>query len=129
MLQASEALAPPVHRAVAVGALSVAIAAWVGAAGLMLGFTSLPPALEARLPLDSPVLGGAALALVVALPYSLLGLWTWRHDSRWRIESTVCGLILLSWIAIELAFLREVSFLHPLCVIVGAGFVWAPRRR
>ena len=102
----------------------VAFAAWVGAAGLVLGFNALPATLEDRLPARSPVLGGLALALIVAAPYSVLSVLAWRGDPRWRIGSVVCGVVLVGWIAVELVFIRELSFLHTLCAAAGTAFVW-----
>jgi len=115
-------------RAVAVFATVMSGAAAVGAAGLAFGFNSLPATIGRRLPLNSPVLGGLALAIVVAVPFAGLATMAWRGDRRWPPASQACGAILVAWIAIEMAFVRELSFLHPMCAAAGIAFVLAGQR-
>ena len=83
--------------------------------------------LERRLPFGSPVLGAVALLLVVALPFGALAGWAWRGEPEVDAWSRRIGALLIVWIAVELAFLREVSLLHPLCVLAGSLFVMAGR--
>ena len=111
-------------RAAGIGAAVVSGAAGFGAAGLAFGFEPLPATLERRLPFHSPVLGALALTFVVGMPYAVLAAMAWRGDRRWPTASMLCGLGLVAWITVELAFLREPSILHPLCAATGAAFAW-----
>ncbi len=118
---------PRPRRAIALSAGLVAVSAWAGAAGLAFGFLGLPTRLEHRLPFGSPVVGGAALALVVAVPFTALTVMAWRGDPRTDTACRACGLVLIAWIAVQLVFLRELNFLHPLYAAVGLAFVLIPR--
>jgi hypothetical protein len=116
------------HHAMAVVAALVGSSAWYGAAGLATGFLRFPARLSEQLPFASPVFGGLALAVVVAVPYCLLALLAWRGDRRTEMAAAACGLAMVGWITVELLFLQELSFLHPLMAAVGVGFVLAGRR-
>lgn len=37
------------------------------------------------------------------------------------------GVVLVGWIAVQLAFLRELSFFHPTYVVIGAVLIWMGR--
>ncbi len=91
--------------------------------GLLTGVASLDAALEQRLPLASPVLGGIALALVVGVPFTLVAIAAWRSSSRTDQLSIASGAVLVGWIVVEYLFIRELSFFHPLYLAIGIGFV------
>ena len=106
----------------------LAAGAYGGALGLVTGLLSLPPELEQRLPFGSPVLGGAALTLLVALPATVVVVLAWRGDPRTDLATAVDGILLVGWILVELAFIRELSYLHPLYLLVGVSLVaWGHR--
>jgi hypothetical protein len=111
------------RRALSAFAALIALSAYLGVAGLTLGFLGLPANLEARLPFASPVLGGLALAVVVALPTSVLAWLAWRGDPRTDTACVAAGLLVVGWILVELAFIRDLSFFHPLYVVVGLVLV------
>jgi hypothetical protein len=124
--------APTAHRSVAevVFAAMVACSAYAGAVGLMTGTIDMGHELNHRLPLHSPVLGGAALAVIVGLPTTAVALLAWRRTVLGaRRAAIVAGVLLVGWIGVELAFIREFSFLQPLFVLVGLVFVALGRRR
>jgi hypothetical protein len=81
------------------------------------------------LPFESPVLGGSALAAIVALPFTVLAVLAWRNDRRAGLGAAAAGTLLIGWIVAELAFIRAVSFLQPVCVLVGVLFLLVGRRR
>ncbi|MGB8857723.1 MAG: CoA-binding protein [Ilumatobacteraceae bacterium] len=108
--------------AVALAAGLMAASALVGGAGLIGGFIDIGHRLNSRLPFSSPVFGGIALAVVVGIPFVVLAKYAWRGDRRSGEAALVAGTLLVGWIVIELAFIREVSFLHPLCAVAGAAF-------
>jgi hypothetical protein len=117
------------RRGLAAAAGAVAVSAWAGAAGLALDALGLPDRLVARLPLASPVLGGLALAVVVAVPFSVVTVLAWRADPRADAAAHAAGLVLVGWIVVELLFVRELSFLHPLMAAIGLAFTGVGRRR
>jgi len=106
----------------------VAISAYGGAFGLVTGTLALGHELDQRLPFHSPVLGGVALALVVGLPATVLALLVRRRDARADRAAVLAGALLLAWILVELAFIREFSFLQPVYGAVGLAFVAIGRR-
>lgn len=118
---------PHAHRTLAVGAAAVALSALAGAVGLIGGGLSIGLRLNERLPLGSPVLGGLALAAVVGVPFSVLATRAWKADSRTGFTALVAGAVLISWLVVELAFIRELSFFHPLFVAVALTFMAAGR--
>ena len=89
----------------------------------MTGALDLGHELNQRLPLHSPVLGGLALAAIVGLPTSAVAGLVWRRDTRSGRAALAAGGLLVAWIVVELAFVREVSFLQPTFVAVGLAFV------
>ena len=85
----------------------VALSAYGGAIGLATGNLDLGHELDQRLPLRSPVLGGIALALVVGVPATVVGVFAKRGDRRADVASVVAGSLLIAWILVELAFIRD----------------------
>ena len=115
------------HVGLAVLGAFNALAATGGAWGLASGALSLG-GLESRLPWESTLLGGLALFVVVAVPNAVLGVLAWHGDRRTGPVAVATGLVLVVWILVELAFLRELSFFHPLYLGVGLLLVWLGRR-
>ena len=106
----------------------VSASAVAGAVGLATGTLDLTDPVAARLPLGSPVLGGAALAAHVGAPYALLAARSFRGAPSTPATAVVCGGVLLGWIAVEYGFIREFSPLQPAFAVVGAAFVAAGLR-
>ena len=115
------------RRGLAVAAALVALSAWGGAAGLATGSLALEGGLNARLPFHSPVVGALALAVVVAVPFTLLAVSAWRGSERTDELALGSGALLVGWILVELAFVRELSFFHPLYLVIGGVFVFCGR--
>jgi hypothetical protein len=101
----------------------VALSASVGAIGLASGSLAMGATVNERLPLQSPVLGGIALVVVVGLPATVLALRAWQRRSGADRVAVAVGVLLIGWIAVEFAFIREFSFLQVLFVGVGISFV------
>jgi hypothetical protein len=97
----------------------IALSAYAGGIGLVTGFLSLAVGIERRLPFGSPAFAGIALALIVALPATGLAWLAHQDDRRTDAAAFVMGVVLVGWILVELAFLREVSFFHPTYLIIG----------
>jgi len=105
-----------------------AIAALIGALGLMLGFLDLDATATSRLPSQSPVLGGIALSLVVGVPNAVVAWLALNRESDASPAAVIVGIILICWIVLELAVIRELSFFHPLYVAIGALMIWLGHR-
>jgi len=107
--------------------LNAAIA-WGGAVALTAGGIELGGRLDERLPFDSPVLAGAALALIVAVPLTLLARSAWRGGDRTDDLALLSGTALLAWIVVQLAVLWAFSPFQPIYACVGAYLVGTSHR-
>lgn len=106
--------------------------AFAGALGLITGAVSLSPATEDRLPLQSPILAGVALALVVGMPMTVVALAAAHDDPRTALTAMAAGCALVGWIVLQLVLLRELSWLQPVWVVfavVVAALGAPPLRR
>ena len=97
----------------------MAVAAAAGAVGLWAGGIDFGEEVTARLPWGSTLLAGTALLLVVAVPMGLAAVAAWRAAPRAPELLVVAGLLLVAWIAVELAFIRSLSWLQPVCLVWG----------
>jgi hypothetical protein len=119
---------PRRHPFVAGIALFNAVSAAFGAVGLATGRLSLGDTVTARLPWDSPVFAGIALGAIVALPNAALLFTALRPSARCGPLSILVGVLLVGWIVVESAFIREFSFFQPLFVVIGATLIWLGAR-
>jgi hypothetical protein len=77
------------------------------------GVISFGEVINARLPFHSLFLGGIALLLFVAAPMTAAAVACIR-DLRYAAELVIgAGLLLVAWIAVELAFIKSYSWFHP----------------
>ncbi|GGL41280.1 hypothetical protein H9L10_08295 [Phycicoccus endophyticus] len=116
------------QRWAAVGAGAVSASALAGAVGLATGTDPYLAHLTERLPLHSPVLGAAALTAVVGVPYGLLAWDTWTGRRRAASIAVAAGSLLVAWIGVEAAVLRETSVLDPLYAGIGLATLVLGRR-
>jgi hypothetical protein len=110
-------------RAIALIAGFNTLTAFGGAAGLAWGFLELDEVSTSRLPWGSTAIGGIALALSVAVPNAVLTILASRHDGRAGPIAVAVGALLVLWILLELAFLRELSVFHPLYAVIGFSLI------
>lgn len=122
------ASAPRLHALVALVATFNAVGAGFGAIGLASGWLELEDTVTSRLPWGSPVVGGVALAVVVGLPNALLAVVAFGRRAGTGPLSIAVGLALVAWIVVQLAFIRSVSFFHPLYIAVGLLQIWLGAR-
>ena len=101
------------------------VGALAGACGLATGFLGLGPTLTGRLPFGSAFFAGVALGLLVAVPNGALAVVAWRCGRQTGLVGILVGAAMVVWILVELAFIRELSFFHPLYATVGLLMVWA----
>lgn len=107
-------------RLAAALAAVMAVGAAAGTIGLWSGSVDFGEEITARLPWGSPLLAGAALLLVVAVPMAVAAVTSWRGDPRAPQRLLVAGLLLVGWIVVEVAFIRSFSWLQPVCAAWGA---------
>jgi hypothetical protein len=105
-----------------------AVSAYAGGLSLMTGFLALGAVVTSRLPFASPVLGGVALMIVVAIPATIVCWLAALGDRRTGAAAVLLGVLLAGWIVVELAFIRQLSFFHPLFLVVGGLLVWLGNR-
>jgi hypothetical protein len=92
---------------------TIALSAYAGVVGLVGGAISFGETINARLPYQSLFLAGMALLLVVAAPMTAAAVACLR-DLHYASELVIgAGLLLVAWIAIELAFIKSYSWFHP----------------
>lgn len=106
----------------------VALSAYGGVFGLATGVLDMGHELNHRLPFHSPVLGAFALLVIVAAPATALAWHAARGDERVGVTASFAGIMLIAWIVVEVAFIREFSGLQPIYVAVGITFVVIGRR-
>ena len=120
---------PPARRPwLAAFAALNAFGAWAGAVGLIAGGTDFGEVINERLPFESLVLAGLALATIVAVPLTLLAWSAWTGGPRTDELALVVGLLLIGWIIGQVAVIRAFSLFQPAYLAVGAGFVAASHR-
>jgi hypothetical protein len=91
----------------------IALSAYAGVVGLVGGGISFDEVVDARLPFHSLFLAGIALLFFVAAPMTAAAVACVR-DHRYASELVMgAGLLLVAWIAVELAFIKSYSWFHP----------------
>ena len=113
----------PNRTALAAYAGAIALSACLGSIGMISGLLPVSAPLAERLPFHSPVFGGIALALIVGLPTSFVAVLSWRRHPRTPDAAALAGLMLVGWIAAELAIAREFSVLQVVYAAAGAGLI------
>ena len=101
----------------------VAISAYGGAAALIAGWLRPTTPMAENLPFHSPVFAGIALACVVAAPATVVAVLAWRHHPRDRDAATLAGVLLVGWIVVEAAVIRQFSPLQVVYGLAGAGLI------
>lgn len=99
----------------------VAIFAYAGALGLITGVVNLDHAVLARLPFHSPQLAGAALALIVAVPMTVVARLAVKDDERTAWAAVAGGGLLIAWVVLALTVARDYSWLQGLFAVAGFG--------
>ncbi|WP_435122460.1 hypothetical protein [Amycolatopsis thermoflava] len=97
----------------------IAVSAWVGAVGLVIGAVDLDDTVTARLPFPSTVFAGISLGLVIAVPMTVVTWFAARRDPRTSPAAVVAGAVLIGWIAVEVGIVRTFHVLQPVCVLAG----------
>jgi hypothetical protein len=101
----------------------VAVSAYGGAAGLITGRLRPAASMTENLPFGSPVFAGIALACVVAAPATIVVVLAWRRHPRDRDAATLAGVLLVGWIVVEVAVVRQFSALQVVYGLAGLGLI------
>jgi hypothetical protein len=101
----------------------IALSAFCGSIGMISGMLQLNPAATKRLPFESPVFAGFALAVVVGLPSATVATLAWRRHPRSGEAAALAGVLLVGWIGVEILIVREFSLLQPICAGLGTALV------
>jgi hypothetical protein len=97
----------------------IAFSAYAGAAGLLGGQLTFGDAVNARLPFGSLPLAAVALLGVVAVPMTVAAVAAGR-GSRHSAEVVFgAGLLLVAWIAVQLAFIQVYSWFQPAYLVAA----------
>jgi hypothetical protein len=115
----------PTRRRIGIAGFAtlVALSAYGGAVGLAGGGADPNGTLDHRLPFHSPVFAALALVMIVAVPNTVLAWYSARRDRRTSAAAEFAGLMLVGWIAVEIAIIRELSWLQPVYVAVGIALI------
>lgn len=105
-----------------------AFAAWAGAFGLVTGGIDFGATINDRLPFQSLVLAGVALAVIVGGPLAVLAWSAWTGGPRTDDLALVAGLMLVGWIVGQVVVIRAFSPFQPAYLAVGAALVAASHR-
>lgn len=97
----------------------VAVSAWVGALGLVIGAVDFGETVNARLPFHSAVFAGITLAVLIAVPMSVVTYLAAHRDTRTSPAAVVAGALLIGWIAVEVGVIRVFTALQPIGVLAG----------
>ncbi|WP_020422891.1 hypothetical protein [Amycolatopsis sp. ATCC 39116] len=97
----------------------IAVSAWVGAVGLVIGSVDLGGTVTARLPFDSTVFAGITLGVLIAVPMTVVTWLAARRDPRTSPAAVVAGAVLIGWIAVEVGIVRTFNVLQPVAVLAG----------
>lgn len=113
----------------ALGGLLAALALNAFGGGLygMAGAEGVPPEWLASSPFRSYVVPGLILFVVVGGSAAVAAVQVLRRAPRARRSATAAGLVLLVWIAAQVATIGYVSFLQPVMAVVAAsilGMAW-----
>lgn len=101
----------------------LALGAWGGAFGLVSGTLPLNESVQ-DLPFQSPVLGGVALAAIVAVPATLALVLTLRRHRLAADAHPLAGGALMAWIVLQVGFIGLVSPLQPFMFTLGAAIMF-----
>jgi hypothetical protein len=109
----------------------IALSGYAGVVGLLGGGISFGATIDARLPFGSLFLAGLALLAIVAVPMTVASVAAGR-GMRYGADIVFgAGLVLVAWIAVELAFIKAYSWFHPtylVAAVVVLGLGWVMNR-
>lgn len=110
---------------------AIALSGYAGVVGLLGGGISFGDTIDAGLPFGSLFVAGLALLAIVAVPMTVASVAAGR-GMRYSADIVFgAGLVLVGWIAVELAFIKAYSWFHPtylVAAIVVLSLSWLMNR-
>ncbi|MFD7659668.1 hypothetical protein ACFV4N_37320 [Actinosynnema sp. NPDC059797] len=97
----------------------VALNAIAGSIGFLGGGIDMGPAITARFPWHSPVVAGISLLLAIGVPMTAVVVLALRRDRRWSGAAVIAGLLLITWIVVQVVVIRTFSWMQPVSVLAG----------
>jgi hypothetical protein len=113
------------RRALGMACGLMSATAVAGVVGLVGDGIDLGPTITARLPFHSQVVGGVALAGIVAVPMGAAAVAGWRRSARTGDLAVLAGMALGGWIVGQVAIIRTFSWMQPVCFAYGAAVAGA----
>ncbi|GAA3044182.1 hypothetical protein [Actinokineospora globicatena] len=107
----------------------MALVAFGGALGLLLGAIDFGEVVDQRLPLGSKPLAGVALAVVVGVPMVVAAVSVRRGSALSRLIAPAAALALYGWVVIEVAVTRDAQWRQLVCAVYAAVLLWLALRR
>jgi hypothetical protein len=130
-LEARQRHLDDLQRALVSMEVFLAIGAAGGSWGLISGSID-PSTYREHLPFRSPVLGGVALGLIVAVPAMIAAVATLAHLAWSRGMHPILGALLMGWIVVQICFIGLTSWLQPFMFLWGVAIQllgWIDLRR
>lgn len=97
----------------------VAAGAAYGSIMLITDAWRLDPAMLRHLPVDTWVLPGIALAVLIAVPHVVAAVLVAMGRARARAASLLAGCILVGWIVAQIALIQQFFYLQPVMGVCG----------
>jgi len=129
----SKVSGPVVGRAVRTWVVMLAgctaILAVGGAIGLATGGMPMDQPAMMRMPWHSTAVAAVALLLLVAVPMTVSAVLAQRDHPMWGRSAVLAGALMVGWIAVEIAIIRELSWLQAIFAVIGVVVLWLGLRR
>jgi hypothetical protein len=103
----------------------IALSALAGALAISSGIIDFGPAIDERLPFDSPQFAAFALLVVVALPMTVAEWYAMTGHPHSRQAAIAAGALLIGWIGVEVGVIHTFSWLQPVMAAAGAAVLAA----
>ncbi len=108
----------------------IAATGYLGVLGLLGGSLTFGETINARLPFGSRGIAGVALLIIVAGPMTVATVALLRRTRGSADLMFGAGLLLVAWIAVQLAFIEAYSWFQPTylalaCVVLALGWLLA----
>jgi hypothetical protein len=106
-----------------------AVSAVAGGVGLASGAVDMGATITQRFPWHSALLAGLALLVVVGAPMALTSMLAFRNQHGQQTAAVVAGALLIGWIVVEIAVVREFNWLQVVFGVDGLVVFLAGLRR
>lgn len=125
MAQERVRVAPVRHRRclIALAAVS-AVTGYLGAVGLALMFIQLGDEVTGSLPWENTMVAGISLAVMVAIPMTVLTVMAARGDDRTDLAAVVAGWLLVLFIVGQVLIIETFTWFQPVYLLIGLAVLY-----